>query len=103
MFGLGATGKDGVYRQLRRHRLFECPIPMLTPGCHHKGEPIGVYGHGGPQGEGRKRGYMGGKREREEAMEICWMDREELSNAIPPAYTHWIGMQIRKSLGWLLP
>jgi len=98
MFSLGAIGPDGVYRQLRRHRLFESPVAMLTPACSHNGEPIGVYGRGGPQRAERKRGYMGGKRERQEAMQIDWMDTAELSNAIPPAYTLWIGTQLMKVL-----
>jgi DNA (cytosine-5)-methyltransferase 1 len=91
MFGLGAAGAlDGIPRQLRRHRLFRASFSISPPACTHQGEPIGVYGRGGPQRAGRNRGYMGGKREREEAMEINWMERKELSNAIPPAYSEYI-------------
>lgn len=95
MFGLGSVGEmDGIYRQLRRHRLFQSNIMMLAPECRHKGEPIGVYGRGGPQRAERNRGYMGGRRERIEAMGIDWMNTAELSNAIPPAYTEFIGHQL---------
>lgn len=33
-----------------------------------------------------------------EAMGINWMSRSELSQAIPPAYTEWIGLQLIKQL-----
>ena len=99
MFGLGATCRDGKWRQLRRHRLFESNVPMIAPTCQHEGEPVGVYGHGGGQAKtvwngGTKRGYMGTTMERKNAMNIYWMTRDELSQAIPPAYTEWIGKQL---------
>ena len=95
MFGLGAVGVlDGIYRQLRRHRLFQSSLWILTSQCQHNGEPVGVYGRGGPQRATRNRGYMGGTKERHEAMGIDWMSRDEISQAIPPAYTHYIGKQL---------
>ena len=33
------------------------------------------------------------------AMGIDWMTRDELSQAIPPAYTFWIGKQLLKAMG----
>jgi DNA (cytosine-5)-methyltransferase 1 len=97
MFGLGSNG-----RQLRRHRLFECSFPIMSPTCHHVGEAIGVYG-GGPVGRytfgngakkdyyNRHGGYQGTVAEKEEAMGIDWMRASELNQAIPPAYTEHIG------------
>jgi len=32
------------------------------------------------------------------AMQIDWMTRYELSQAIPPAYTEWIGKQIIETI-----
>ena len=94
-FGLTADGPlDNVSRQLRRHRLFESNTLLLAPSCQHRGEPVGVYGHGGPQRASRNRGYMGSRIERERAMGIDWMTGTELSQAIPPAYTHYIGTQL---------
>lgn len=94
-FGLGAVGVlDGIPRQLRRHRLFETSFATMVPACQHRGEPVGVYGNGGPQRATRNRGYMGGTRERMEAMGIDWMEKKELSQAIPPAYTEFIGKQL---------
>jgi len=103
MFSLAADCHDGVKRQLRRHRLFESTLFALTPSCSHAGEPIGVYGHGGGQFKtvwngGMNRGYMGSFAERKQAMQIDWMDRGELAQAIPPAYTKWIGEHLLREV-----
>ena len=110
MFGLG----------VRRHRLFEIVIPrgqMTIPwaddylvrvdvfdvgnavavalSCNHKaqGRPIGVYGsmrdnipNGGKTAESIEQAR--------EAMGIDWMIWSELVEAIPPAYTEFIGEQL---------
>lgn len=97
-FGLGARGDDGVFRQLRRHRLFESSIWGIGPppcGCNGL-EKIGVYGNGGGRVnryDPERRGYKGNAREAREALGIDWMTIAELSQAIPPAYAEWIGRQ----------
>lgn len=98
MFGLGAVCRDGAFHQLRRHRFFESSAFILAPLCQHDGRPVGVYGNGGGS-EGRAylpgiNGYTGNAKERREAMGIDWMNRGELSQAIPPAYTEFIGRQL---------
>lgn len=96
--------------ELWRHRLFEINWNRpLIPPCNHRTLPsiIGVYG-----GHGRDRrrvisviGHSGGfsnrdgtqkysTEERREAMGIDWMNGMELSQAIPPAYTEYLGKQI---------
>ncbi len=93
--------------ELRRHRYFETSIPMpLRPPCMHGQVVVGVYG-----GHGRDRrrsvnvfGHAGGKsrrdgtqqfstQKRREVMGIDWMTGAELSQAIPPAYSEFIGKQ----------
>lgn len=87
--------------QLVRHRWFEVswgPLEALTlmPPCSHDRLAVTVTGHGTPSyvRNSRKRqgiveaGY--GSRSRT-AMGIDWMQRDEISQAIPPAYTEWIG------------
>lgn len=101
--GMGAVCHDGTYRQLRRHRLFESDVLILASSCQHDGEPIGVYGHGGGQfntvwNGGHNRGWMGSQSERQEAMGIDWMAGNELSQAIPPAYTEYIGRQLIRAI-----
>lgn len=95
MFGLGAQCRDGQYHQLRRHRLFESNVFLLTPPCAHQGRPVGVYGNGGGRSQRSDQpgpnGFVGTASESREAMGIDWMDRYTRSQAIPPAYTEWIG------------
>jgi DNA (cytosine-5)-methyltransferase 1 len=102
MFGLGAHCRDGAFHQLRRHRHFESSILLLASSCSHIGRPVGVYGNGGGN-EGRGylpgiNGFTGNAQERREAMGIDWMNRYELSQAIPPAYTRLIGARLLESL-----
>jgi DNA (cytosine-5)-methyltransferase 1 len=105
MFRLGADCRDGVRRYLKRHRWFESNVPLLAPGpCRHAGQAIGVHG-GGPSSKprtnrpGRPVAYQGVMPERRAAMGIDWMNRAEINLAIPPAYTAWIGRQLRAQLG----
>jgi len=65
-----------------------------SPPCHHKGRAVGVYGHGGHT----KKHRMLYKEEAAEIMQIDWMNRDELSQAIPPAYTEFIGHQAMQYL-----
>ena len=94
IFDLGAQGC-----RLQRHRLFECSFPIAQPHCRHDSRPvIGVYG-----GHSRKRSAVAGgrgtrdiwdgghKAAASEAMGIDWMTLAELSEAIPPAYSEYIG------------
>lgn len=82
MFGLGV---ERGY--LRRHRLFETTFSVGQPACSHQGLAVGVYGHGGHSGKHR----MLYRQEASEAMGIDWMTRDEMTQAIPPAYTEHIG------------
>lgn len=88
-FGLG----------VRRHRLFESNIPLTGLPCDHKsqGRPIGVYGSlkdNIPNG-GRTATTV---EEARQAMGIDWMIWNELKEAIPPAYTKFIGEQIHENI-----
>jgi hypothetical protein len=37
------------------------------------------------------------------AMQIDWMSRDEMAQAIPPAYTEWIGRQLLATLNVPVP
>jgi len=82
MFGLGVSRG-----YLRRHRCFETSFPVAQPRCRHSGNAVGVYGHGGHSGKRR----MLYRKEAAQAMGIDWMTRDEMTQAIPPAYTKFIG------------
>lgn len=89
MFGLGV---ERGY--LRRHRVFETSFPVRQPTCRHHGVAVGVYGHGGHSGKER----MLYRAEAAEAMDINWMTRDELSQAIPPAFTEFVGAELLAQL-----
>lgn len=88
-FGLGA--KEG---ELRRHRLFESSVLLSTPGCAHSKRTVGVYGHGVCSSKWR----MLNKSQAQEALGITWMNRDEMAQSIPPAYTEFIGKQLMACL-----
>jgi DNA (cytosine-5)-methyltransferase 1 len=83
--------------QLKRHRWFELsfPAPALVPPCDHDwqaGRPVGVYGHTGGKSTGITSGNHGWLVDDwKRAMGIDWMNRDELAESIPPAYTEFIG------------
>ncbi len=95
--------------KVRRHRLFESNMPIKGSTCNHKsqGRPIGVYGAMGdkPQGLDKVTGkYVYGGLvatnidEARQAMGIDWAIWSELVEAIPPAYTEYLGVQLHE---WL--
>jgi DNA (cytosine-5)-methyltransferase 1 len=94
---------------VRRHRLFECSFPVMVHPCdRHDGDWLLVFGHtvlergttvGVAKGGGPviRRKHTTTARGRE-AMGIDWMTRDELSEAIPPAYTEHIGRYLMAEL-----
>ena len=81
--------------KVRRHRLFESNMTILYPLCDHasQGRVVGVYGNSG--GSSKRDGIkFGGVADWREAMGIDWTTRDELRDAIPPAYTEFIGEQL---------
>lgn len=83
--------------RIRRHRLFEISPepPLLTPPCACRygvrdGRLIGqmLSGKVAP-GRTPRHGYT--ESQRREAIGVPWMSTMEARQAIPPAYTAWIG------------
>jgi DNA (cytosine-5)-methyltransferase 1 len=91
-FGLRARDDDGTLLELQRHRLFETSFPVLQPECRHDpaAQVAGVYGGGPSRRTGSRGGYTPAAAVRRRLMGIDWMSRDELSEAIPPAYTEYI-------------
>ncbi len=84
-----------------RHRFFECSFPVIGPG--HREHLIRVNRRGENRLKHWQEGgfltvtgdigsYAGA------AMGIDWMNGNELAQAIPPAYTEWIGKQLLTAL-----
>ena len=92
---------------VRRHRLFETSFPTAQPPCrhaeqnasspgypvknYHSGKPvihmspvIGVYGRGQGLGPGEVELWR-------KAMGTPWMTKDEMAQAIPPAYAQHMG------------
>ena len=87
-------------RNLVRKRWFEFSFPVahLAPSCHHPDPILSVVGHGTPSWSRAKWGRCPTIAEYRAAMGIDWMNRGELSQAIPPAYTQFIGVQLLEHL-----
>ena len=98
MFDLKADGE-----WLRRHRNFETPFMLMQPQHHHRGHanrPITITGDSFAGGSTKE--YV---HSREGTFDLCqrlmdidWMTRKELAQAIPPAYTEFIGSQLLQHL-----
>lgn len=93
--------------QLKRHRLFESSVMLMAPGpCRHvKGMRVGgVYGGAWSKNKSldptvkRTGGYAPPDHVQRELMGIDWMTRQQLNQAIPPAYTEFIGRQLIDAL-----
>lgn len=104
-FGLSAYDPASDRRlTLRRHRLFESNVFLMgAGGCtcaedRAKGRIGGVYGGGSTDRnharEVRRGGYTPSNSVAKELMGIDWMKREDLTQAIPPAYTEFLGDQL---------
>lgn len=92
---------------VRRHRLFETNAVLLRPPCVHSWQKprfsntgtrrrailssvVGVYG--GAHFKGDNLAY------RQAAMGIDWMQMDELSQAVPPCFTEFIGRALIEAI-----
>lgn len=83
-----------------RHRFFEsnARLPLLIHKCNSAeidSDEVSVTRHGPPARWYKKNpGATFTIKTWHQAMNIHWMTRSELTQAIPPAYTEWIGKQL---------
>jgi DNA (cytosine-5)-methyltransferase 1 len=105
MFGLGVI----------RHRAFECSFLLMTPP-HRKHPKHLTTGTRTAKRGGKGNGYSTGaaglvcvaghnfvREAGARAMGIDWMTRAELTQAIPPAYTEFVGRQLMAVVGGPAP
>jgi DNA (cytosine-5)-methyltransferase 1 len=94
---------------MQRHRYFESNAWLYPPlPCDHRKATIAVYGHsvwdsarpGTQRRDGRARPDSVSIEVGRAAMQCPWMNIEELAEAIPPAYTRWIGTQLLDVLAY---
>ena len=86
--------------KVKRHRLFESNLPIQGSGCgDHRQDYYVIFGH---ECRNRRHGLAAGRKNRiaigRQAMGISWMTRGELSEAIPPAYAKFLGLQVLRLL-----
>ncbi len=86
MFGLN------VYR----HRFFETSFALSQPPHMLHNRPQVKMGRPVREGDVMQVvGHFSNVAYARRAMGIDWMTRDELAQAIPPAYTHWVGLAAR--------
>lgn len=89
---------------VQRARLFESNVFMLQPAAPSVVDPVGVYGkaHDGrllfKRANGSEQHAASSLAQARAAMAIDWMGWRELAEAIPPAYTEWIGARLLESM-----
>lgn len=93
--------------RVRRHRYFESNLWLMSVPCDHEnqGRPVGVYGsHGEPNGEFmRPNGGRRGRKARDledarDAMGMPWASWHGCAEAIPPAFSAYIGAQLLEQM-----
>lgn len=74
--------------RIRRHRYFEsnADLPWFMPACRHRSTDL-AFEHKA------ERAYA-------DAMGCDWMTAVEARQAIPPAYTEWVGQHLRVDHVW---
>ncbi len=80
---------------MRRHRIFECSqLAVLAPECNHASQSP-RFAPASNRANLRRTVEVGVWRipldVQQRAMGIDWMPLEKLSQAIPPAYSEWLG------------
>lgn len=102
MFGLAATDTDGTPLVMDRHRLFETNWLFMPPEhpAHDKALQVaGAYG-GARRDKAdarliRKGGYVPSVEVQRELLGTPWMSEKGCQLSIPPAFTTYIGEQLR--------
>ncbi len=94
--------------QVRRHRVFELGgwIAWGAPTCRHRdqarrGPTVDVTGHAGGRNQTVRPGFPVKWFDVEHARDVMgmpWADGRGCTEAIPPAYTEWIGTQLLEHL-----
>jgi len=96
--------------RVQRHRLFESSHMLFAPGpCRHRPFDVSVRRHRAEylmayhdavtaKGKRVRRAPSCRIADAQAAMGIDWMPLEELGEAIPPAYTEWLGSQLMAAI-----
>ena len=93
---------SSFYLPIRRHRHFESNIPVMTPPCNHSWQKPQYPSSTDRKPMSRCTMEIGSwdipLAQQRQGMGIDWMTVEELSEAIPPAYTEYIGKYLMEEI-----
>lgn len=81
-------------RDLYRHRLFETNFPLTAPDHPEHVMPASKAGHWMPGTVMSVAGHFAPVAHARHIMGIDWMCREEMAEAIPPAYAEYVGRHL---------
>jgi DNA (cytosine-5)-methyltransferase 1 len=85
--------------ELYRHRFFETSFPIEQPSHPPHIAPLCDMGKAPKPGEYvQPVGHFSGVSQARSAMDIHWMTRDEMAQAIPPAYTEYVGKRLLQVL-----
>jgi DNA (cytosine-5)-methyltransferase 1 len=107
---VGAPYRSGVLlcgsmfgMKVRRHRNFETSFLVMRPQCDHKsqGRPYTITGHGG--GCESKHSLKPAPRDFWRYLDMPWATPHGVTQAIPPAYTEWLGERLMAEVRAIVP
>jgi DNA (cytosine-5)-methyltransferase 1 len=84
----------------RRHRWFELgnvDVFFLLPPCNHSQPPVLITGRGMRFENGKRASHVKIATKRA-AMQIDWMTDDEITEAIPPAYSKFLAEQVQQAI-----
>lgn len=105
MFNLSAKDEDGTDLVMDRHRLFESSCVLVAPEHATHDHNVQVAGsYGGARRDKwearhvRKGGYVPSLQVQRELLGTPWMTEKGCYLSIPPAYSAYIGKQLKKHI-----
>lgn len=99
------TDVDGTPLWMRRHRLFETNMPLMSAGgCAHPANMQCAGAYGGARRDKieartiRKGGYVPTHDVMRRLLDTPWMTEKGCRLSIPPAYTEFLGAQMKEQI-----
>lgn len=98
---------DGTLLWMRRHRVFESNVPLMTLQCEHPSRSSGIQCAGAYGGARRckveaktirRGGYVPSYPMMQQLLRTPWMSEKGCQLSIPPAYSQFIGHQIMDTI-----
>jgi DNA (cytosine-5)-methyltransferase 1 len=88
----------GLGLRIYRHRLFESNTPLVGTTCDHTVPAMNPHNQAGRDAMYAEFGRRDPEPRWRHEMGVSWMSRYEAREAIPPAYTEYLGRQIAAHL-----